>query len=423
MDVRRSHLVVCVGLSLFAPIAGASDWPQWRGPQRNGVSDETGLLHEWPKEGPKLLWQINDLGNGYSTPSVAGERLYVQSNNDIDNEMVQALDARDGKQIWSTRLGKVGLNSGPQYPGARSTPTADGELLFALASDGDLACLESATGKVLWKKNLREFGGRSGLWAYAESPLIDGNVLVVTPGGKDASLVALSKKTGGLIWKSVVPNAGDAAYASAIVVDVDGVKQYVQFLEKGVVGVDAKTGRPLWRYGETAKSSMANIPTPVAHNGYVYTATGFGGGGLVKLTAAAGRVRADPVYLGKNLPNRIGGSVQVGGYLYGTTGRGLMCVDFTTGNVCWENRCVGPGSICYADGCLYLHGENTGAVALVAAAPDGYHEKGRFTPPGQPDYRRDGSGTKAWEYPVVANGRLFIRNVGSLWCYDISAGP
>jgi outer membrane protein assembly factor BamB len=420
MNMPWPHFAWCLSLLTFT--AAAPDWPQWRGPQRNGVSEETGLLKEWPKDGPKLVWQSSDLGGGYSTPSVFGERLYVQSNNDLDNEVVQALDTRDGKRIWSTRLGKVGLNNGPQYPGARSTPTVDANTLFALGSDGDLACLDASTGAVVWKKNIRDdFAGRPGLWAYAESPLIDGPILVVTPGGKKASLVALNKKTGELIWKSIVSNAGDAAYASAIVVELDGVKQYVQFLEKGVVGVDARTGQFLWRYDETAKNSMANIPTPVAHGGYVYTATAMGGAALVKLTAASGGIRAETVYTSKKLPDRIGGAVQVGECLYGTTGRGLLCATFKTGKVLWEDRCVGPGSICYADGCLYVHGENTGAVALVAATPTSYREKGRFTPPGQPDYRADGSGTKAWSYPVVANGRLYVRNQGSLWCYDISA--
>jgi outer membrane protein assembly factor BamB len=415
------HLALCLG-TLASP-GRAADWPQWRGPHRDGVSGETGLLRQWPQNGPKLLWQIGNLGPGYSTPSVVGERVYVQSNTDMDNEIVLALDARTGKQLWSTRLGRVGINQGPQYPGARSTPTVDGDLLFALGSDGDLACLETATGKVIWQKNLRrEFDGRPGMWAYAESPLIDGDVLVCTPGGKRVSLLALHKNTGDVIWKSLVPKAGDAAYASAGVVQVDGVKQYVQVLEKVVVGVDARNGRLLWRYDETTKSSPANIPTPVTHDRYVYTATGFGGAGLVKLKASADGIEAVPVYYNFKLPNAIGGALLVGDYLYGTTNRsGLMCVAFTTGKVIWQDKCLGPGSVSYADGCLYVHGEGTGSVVLVEATPEGYHERGRFTPPGQPDYTKDTTGTKAWEYPVVANGRLYLRNLGSLWCYDIKA--
>jgi len=413
--MKTRWVLVVVGIGVCALAAGAADWPQWRGPQRNGISKETGLLNEWPQGGPKLLWQLKDIGYGFSTPAVVGDRLYLCSNKGTDNEFVQALAVKDGRQAWSRRLGKVGPNRGPQHPGARSTPTVDGELLYALGSDGDLACLETATGAVRWHKDLRtDFGGVPGYWAYAESPLVDGDVVVCTPGGKKATLVALNKKTGDLIWKSQVPGGDAAAYASAIVVNAGQVKQYVQFLGKGVVGVDAQTGKFLWRYDKTGRSP-ANIPTPVAHNGYVYSGTR-AGGGLVKLKVSLGGVEAEPVYLETNLPTSIGGAVQLGDYLYGTNGRGLLCAEFTTGKVKWQDKCVGAGSVCYADGCLYVHGEK-GDVALVEATPEAYHEKGRFTPPDQPK-RGD---NQAWAYPVVANGRLYLRDLGRLWCYDIRA--
>jgi outer membrane protein assembly factor BamB len=407
--------LVALGVNVFSLAADAADWPQWRGPERDGISQETGLLKEWPKDGPKLLWQMKDIDFGYSTPAVVGDRLYLMSNKGKDNEFVQALEVKDGKQAWATRVGKVGPNLGPQYPGARSTPTVDGTLLYALGSDGDLACLETASGKTRWHKSLRsDFGGKPGFWAYAESPLVDGDVVVCTPGGAKATLAALDKKTGDVIWKSAVPGGDEAAYASVIVVEVGGLKQYVQFLQKGVVGVDARTGKFLWRYDKTGKSSPANIPTPVAHAGFVYTGTGLGGGGLVKLKVADGAVEAEPVYFEKKLPTSIGGSVQLGEYLYGTNAGGLMCIEFATGKMKWQDRCVGAGSVCYADGCLYIHGEN-GKVALVEATPEAYHEKGRFTPPDQP--KRGNS--QAWTYPVVANGRLYVRDLGVLWCYDV----
>jgi outer membrane protein assembly factor BamB len=413
----RWLLFVAVALVAWSLAAGAADWPQWRGPHRDGTSPETGLLKEWPREGPKLLWQVKDIDFGYSTPAVVGDRLYLLSNKGKDDEFVQALEVKDGKQAWSTRLGKVGPNKGPQYPGARSTPTVDGESLYALGSDGDLACLETATGKEKWRKNLRtDFGGRPGNWAYAESPLIDGDTLVCTPGGAGATLVALNKKTGDVVWKAAVPGGDEAAYASAIVVEAGGLKQYVQFLQKGLVGVDARTGKFLWRYARTAQGSPANIPTPVARDGYVYSGSSLAGGGLVKLKVDGGSVEAEPVYFDKNLPNSIGGAVLVGDYLYGTNARGLLCVEFTTGKEKWQDRCVGAGSVCCADGRLYIHGEN-GEVALVEATPEGYCEKGRFAPPGQPNR----GASKAWAYPVVANGRLYLRDLGVLWCYDVKA--
>lgn len=397
----------------------AADWPQWRGPDRNGVSKETGLLKEWPQEGPKLAWRIDDAGGGYGAPAVVGGRVYLTGNKGTTDEFVQARRAADGKLVWSTRIGKVGPNKGPQYPGARSTPTVDGEQLYALGSDGDLACLEAATGKARWQKNLRtDFGGQPGSWAYAESPLVDGDTLVCTPGGKEATLVALNKKTGEVIWKSAVPGGDAAGYASVVATDAGGVRQYVQFLGGGVVGVDAKTGKFLWRYDRTAKGSPANIPTPVARGELVYTASGRAGGGLVKLKAEGDGVAAEQVYFESGLPTSIGGSVLLDGHLYGTNDQGLVCAEFATGQVKWRDKGVGAGSVLAADGRLYVHGEN-GEVALVEATPEAYREKGRFTPPGQPKHtvRRE----VAWAYPALADGRLYVRDLNVVWCYDVQA--
>lgn len=401
-------------LSAFALVQGA-DWPQWRGPDRTGISSEVGLLQEWPAEGPKLVWQVSDLGEGYSTPAVVGDRIYLISNEGMDNEYVHALSAKDGKQIWRTRIGNVGVNKGPQYPGSRSTPTVDGDSLYALGSDGDLVCLDTAAGNVKWSKNLRtDFGGQPGAWAYSESPLVDGNTLVVAPGGGESTIVALEKHSGAPIWKTPLEEADQAAYASAIVVDAAGVKQYVEFLQKGLVGIEAKSGKFLWRYKKSSEGSPANIPTPIADKGLVYSSTGRGGGGLVKLKYDQGNVEAEEVYFSKSLPTSIGGAVEVDGFLYGTTGQGLVCADFATGDIKWQERGVGAGAVCYAEGRLYVHSEKDD-VALVVASPDGYQEKGRFTLPDQPDRGR----AQAWCYPVVANGKLYLRDLGVLWCYDV----
>jgi len=281
----------------------------------------------------------------------------------------------------------------------------------------DLASLETASGILRWKKNLRaDFGGKPGNWAYAESPLIDGDVLVCTPGGPDATIVALNKKSGEVIWKCAVPGGDQAAYASAIIMSVGGIKQYVQFVQKGLVGIDAKTGKFLWRYDQTAKGSPANIPTPVADGPYVYSGAGRSGGGLIKLSPKDGGIDFEQVYFSPKLPTQIGGAVKVGQHLYGTTAKMLVCAEFTTGAVKWEAASVGAGSLCYAEGNLYIHGEN-GEVALAEANADAYKEHGRFTPPESPDRGR----SKAWAYPVVANGRLYIRDLSSIWCYDIKA--
>jgi outer membrane protein assembly factor BamB len=234
-------------------------------------------------------------------------------------------------------------------------------------------------------------------------------------------MVALNKKTGAVIWKSAVPGGDPAGYASAIVVQAGGRKQYVQFLSKGIVGVDAKTGQFLWRYKEPVKG-MAQMATPVARGGYVYGGGHGVGGGVVRLKSDRGGVAAEQVYFARGLPNSIGGSVLVGDYLYGTSGAGLVAAEFATGTLKWEAESIGRGSVAYADGHLYLHGEN-GDVALVEATPEAYREKGRFTPPSPPKRRRLGPmPEKAWTYPVIANGRLYIRDIGTLWAWDIKAG-
>ncbi len=414
-------MALTISVMLIASGALAIDWPQWRGPQRNGISAETGLLESWPKAGPKLLWQAKEIGRGYAAPAIVGERIYLLANDGTENEFLQALGVKDGKRLWQTRLGNVGNpKQEPNFPAARSTPTVDNELVFALGSDGDLACLETGSGKVRWHKSLRtDFDGKPGDWAYSESPLVDGETLVCTPGGAEATLVALNKKTGDVVWKCAVPGADVAAYTSAIVVQNGGTKIYVQMLQGGLAGVDAKTGKFLWRYKKTVSQFKANIPTPVARDNLIYSAGAGTGGGLVKLKANADEAECEQVYFSPKLPTAIGGCVLLGNFLYGTGNQGMLCSAFDTGSIKWEERALGPASLCFADKRLYLHGEN-GEVALVEPTPEGYKEKGRFSPPEQPKHANQME--KAWAYPVVANGRLYIRDHQMLWCYDIQGG-
>ena len=396
----------------------AADWPQWRGPARDGHSPETGLLAEWPKDGPKLIWKITDAGSGYSTPSIVGDRIYLLGNDGLENESVRALSAADGRTLWTTRLGKVGNpNQKPSFPAARSTPTVVGDVLFALGSDGDLACVGTKDGKVRWQKNLRaEFDGKPGVWAYSESPLVDGDAVVCSPGGTNATIIALNKKTGDVLWKCAIPESGGAAYSSAIVVTAGGVKQYVQMIDKGLVGIDAASGKLLWRFAKAVSKYGANIPSPTVVGNIVYCGSAGTGGGAVKLEAKNGGVEAQELYFEAKLPTAIGGSVKLGDCLYGTTAQALLCIEFATGKIKWEDRAIGAASLCAADGRLYLHGES-GAVALVEASPDGYREKGRFTPPDAP--KRSAQMEKAWAYPVIAGGRLYVREHNMLWCYQV----
>jgi outer membrane protein assembly factor BamB len=402
----------------------AADWPQWRGPNRDGISRETGLLKAWPPEGPKLLWQVKDLGSGYSTPAVVGGRVYVMSNQGFEDEFVKALDVKDGSQVWSTRVGKVGNpDQQPSYPAARSTPTVDGTRVYALGSDGDLVCLETATGMVRWQKSLRtDFGGQPGTWAYSESPLVDGEVVVCTPGGSEATVVALNKNTGEVVWKCVVPGGAKAGYSSIVVSAAAGLRQYVAYTGGGLFGVEAKTGNFLWRYDKTTGPVGMSALTPVISEDLVYSATDRLGGAAVRILAFRDTVEVQEVYRSQKLPRTLGGALLVGEHLYGSSGTTLVCAEFQTGEIKWSERVTAPGALCYAEGRLYFHGEN-GEVMIVEVTPQGYRERGRFTPPNPP--APSNPMEKAWPYPVIADGRLFVRNGESLWCYEIKdkAGP
>jgi outer membrane protein assembly factor BamB len=420
--LRNGFLVLCCSLGVLGMAvparaqlkAGPGDWPAWRGPDRTGVSTETGLLKAWPAGGPKLFWKVKGMGGGYSTPSVAAGRIYLMGSKGNDEYLI-ALDVEGGKQLWETKVGAVGKPKQiPPYPGSRSTPTVDGDRIYALASDGALACLDH-DGKIIWHKHLVEdFGGSSGIWAYAESPLIDGDVLVCTPGGAKASLAALNKNTGEVLWKAEAPSAGEAGYASAVIAEAGGVRQYVNFLRNGVVSVAAKDGKFLWHYNKIATTT--NCSTPITHDGYVFESgagPGAGGCALLQLTPEGDGVSAKEVYYNRSLANHHGGVVQIGDSVYGTTGMELACLDFKTGEIRWHNPSTGKGSVTAADGHLYVRGEK-GAVALVEATPSGYKETGRFEQP-------DRSNKPAWPYPVVAGGRLYLRDGDVLLCYDIKA--
>ncbi len=416
-DLRTKFLLPIALLGLAANGLSAADFAQWRGPLRDGHSPETGLLQEWPKGGPKLLWQVTNVTEGFSTPSVVGERIYLLGNEGAE-ESVLALNAKDGSRVWAGKLGKVGHpEQKPSYPGARSTPTVDGKFLFALGSDGDLVCLDIANGKEVWRKHLRtDFGGNYGEWAYSESPLVDGDKVIVTPGGTNATLIALNKKTGDVIWKCGVPEGSAAGYSSVIIAEFSGVKQYVQFLTSGLMGVDVQSGKLLWRYEKSGRGSPAAIITPLVSDGMIYSGAFRATTALVKPVLKDGAFTVEEIYSIGKLPVGLGGVLKVGDYFYGSGNAAAMCVEFKTGAVKWEERSIGAGSLLVADKRIYVHAES-GDVALIEPSGDSYREKGHFTPPGLPS--RANPMEKAWTYPVIANGKLYIRDKESLWCYDV----
>jgi outer membrane protein assembly factor BamB len=395
------------------------DWPQWQGPGRDNRSRETGLLRSWPEGGPPLVWQAKGLGGGYSSPSVAAGRIFGMSYRK-DDEVVWALDERTGRELWAVRVAAANRQV-DYHEGSRCTPTVDGERLYTLGVSGDLICLRVEDGKELWRKNLiKDFGGTlpyyREVYGYTESPLIDGERVVVTPGEPKATLVALDKRSGKTLLTASVPQTGKgssrAEYASVVVGEAAGRKQYVQFLHGGLVGVAADDGRLLWRYDKPS-STIVNCMTPVFHDGHVFAASGYGkGGGLVRVEADSGQVRAREVYFSKRIRNLHGGVVLVDGHLYGSSDPGmLVCMEFRTGKGGWDERGAGRGSILYADGHLYYRDER-GPMLLVKANPKAYVEKGRFDPPGRSRYL-------AWAHPVIANGRLYLRDQDVLLCYDV----
>jgi outer membrane protein assembly factor BamB len=418
-DCRRKLWLSIALLGLAATGLSAADFAQWRGPLRDGHSPETGLLQEWPKDGPKLLWQAQEIGAGFSTPAVVGDRIYLLGS-DVNEESVYALNVKDGSKVWAAKLGKPGHpEQQPSYPGARSTPTVDGKFLFALGSDGDLVCLEITSGKEVWRKHLRtDFGGKYGEWAYSESPLVDGDKLIVTPGNTNATVVALNKKTGATVWKCAVPEGSAAGYSSVIIAEFGGVRQYVQFLASGLMGIEPATGKLLWRYEKSGKGSPAVIITPLVSDGMIYSGAFRATTALIKPVRKDGAFTVEEIYSNGKLPVGLGGVVKVGDYFYGSGGTAAMCVEFKTGTVKWEERSIGAGSLLVADGRIYVHAES-GDVALVEPSAEAYREKGRFTPPGLPS--RANPMEKAWTYPVIANGKLYIRDKQTLWCYDVKA--
>lgn len=418
--MRLSTALLAVSLALAAAGAvragaPAGAWPQWRGPDRTGVSRETGLLRSWPAGGPRLVWRATGLGGGYGCPSVRDGRVYGMGYRG-DDEVVWARDARTGAELWTVRIAAANHNVG-YADGPRSTPTTDGDRLFTLGVSGDLVCLALADGRVVWRRNLVEdFGGRVPGWGYSESPLVDGDRVIVTPGGAAATLVALRKEDGEPVWRSQVPGGDPAHYASPIVAEIEGVRQYVAFLAGGVVGVAAADGRFLWRYAAPANRT-ANCSTPIHRNGQVFAASAYNtGGGLARITRAPGGegFTAEEVYFTRQMRNHHGGMVLVDDYLYGFDESNLTCVEFATGRVAWTNRSVGKGSLVCVDGHLVARGER-GEVALVEANPGEYVEKGRFAQP-------ERSSKNAWAHPVVAGGRLYLRDQDLLLCYDVRGG-
>ena len=403
--------LVLAGL-MIAASAVAGDWPQWRGEKRDGHSTDKGLSKQWPKEGPKLLWTSKGLGGGFSSVSVAQQRIFTMGDG-ADSSYVYALNESDGKQVWTAKVGRT--EGGGGYPGPRCTPTVDRDIVVALGQYGDLVCLEAKSGNENWRKNMqKDFAGRmmSG-WGYSESPLVDGERVVVTPGGKDGAMVALDRKTGKELWRCE-EFQDSAGYSAIVIADIAGVRQYVQLTGSSVVGVSPNDGRLLWQ--ASRKGQTAVVPTPIVHQDHVYVTSGYGVGcNLFKINKSGDKFSAEETYANKIMVNHHGGVVRVGDHLYGySDGKGWTCQDFKSGDAAWaERKALGKGAISFADGHLYLRSESgRGTIMLIEATLKAWTVKGQFDQP-------DRSQQQSWAHPVIANGRLYIRDQDVLLCYDV----
>lgn len=406
----RPMLALALVALLTTPDAAqesGADWPQWRGPARDGISKETGLLKQWPAAGPPLAWRSAGAHEGYSSMSVAGGRVFTLGAKG-PTEYVLAFDAASGKKLWETPNGRRFGND--RGDGPRSTPTVDGGRVYVLGASGDLTVLEAASGRKVWSVNLlSKFGGYNPSWGLSESPLVLDDRILVNAGGRGSGVVALKKVDGSLIWRS--QNDG-AAYSSAVLATLGTTQQAIFFTAERVIGVDVASGRLLWSYAPVSNST-ANIATPLVRANRVFVSSDYGtGGALLQLSAQGDRVTAQEIWFNRNMRNHHSSSVWVGSTLFGFSSSILMALRVDTGEVAWRDRSVGKGSVVYADERLYLFSEN-GVVGLAEANPTAYREHGRFS-------LKTGN-SPTWSHPVIAGGRLFLRDQDALYAYDIKA--
>ena len=428
----KSHLILAV-LTVLTVLSGANliasdkektaanarakraDWPQWRGPARDDISQETGLLKKWPEGGPKRVWLFEDAGSGYSGPAIADGRLFTigtQGDMDGGDEILIALDADKGTVLWKTPVGTILKNGWGNGP--RGTPTVVGDRVYAMGGQGDLVCADVKSGKVQWQKNMaRDFKGKRPNWGYTESVFVDGEQLICCPGGQGASVVALNKDTGATIWQ-----AGDldrnVHYSS--VIKIDSPPTYVKLTVSELAGIDAGTGDVRWRIPFPGRTAV--VPTPIYHDGHVFICAGYGVG--CKLVSVKGG-KAKEVYFNKNMKNHHGGVLLLKDHLYGySDGVGWACMDYMSGEVVWrEKKALGKGAVTFADGRLYCVDERQGTVVLADASPNGWNELGRFVLSPQSTIRS--SRGKIWTHPVVCNGKLYLRDQEFVYCYDIQS--
>jgi outer membrane protein assembly factor BamB len=392
----------------------AADWPTFRGDAaRTDISKETGLLKQWPKDGPKQVWLNKDVGLGYSGFAVVDGTLYTLGSRDAVEYLI-AVDAATGKEKWSAEAGALLTNDWGNGP--RSSPTVDGGKVYGLSGKGDLVCVNAADGKEVWRASMTKLGGSVPGWGYCESPLVDGDLVVCTPGGAQGTMAAFNKNTGELVWQSS-EWTDKAQYASIVAADHNGARQYIQLTMNSFAGINAKDGKVLWKSEFPGKTAV--IPTPIFSNGQVLVVAGYGVG--CKSVKIGPNNAVEELYANQNMVNHHGGVILVNDHVYGYSdqGRAWTCMNFKTGEVVWaERRALKKGAIHCADGKFYLLEEDSGTVVLIDVSPKGWNESGRFTLTPQTEQRA--AKGKVWTHPVVSGGKLYLRDQELLFCYDVS---
>jgi outer membrane protein assembly factor BamB len=403
--ISRSALAWLLLTLLWPAAEQAADWPGWRGPNRDGKSPDRGLLRQWPSGGPALLWDFDRAGHGFSNVAVAGGTVYATG--DVDGALMLFALGSDGKLLWQAKADRAYTGG---HPGARATPTVDGSRLYLLSADGAIGCFDARTGRKVWSRHTKELGGAPGKWGYAESVLIYRDLAILKPGGEKC-IVALDKASGQTTWTTSGFSAGPE-YGSSILVTFAGRPMVVTGTRGGIVGVDARNGKLLWQNPWSA-NIVASCPTPAYADGCVFWANGYKSGGVcLRLERQGDSITAEQVWTTADMVCHHGGYIIHEGYIYGNHANGWACLDLKTGKRIWEGRAVGKGSLCWADGMLYLFGEKNGQAALATCSPAGLKLCGRLQVAGE--------GT-SWAHPVVIGGRLYLRYDRHVYCYDVKA--
>lgn len=411
MNLRPSSVLATALLLTLCTHATGTDWPQWRGADRTGISRETGLLKSWPAGGPQVVWLYENAGEGYSAPAIVGGKYYTLGTRD-GSEILLVLDATNGKELWTAKLGSILDND--RGGGPRGSPTVDGDRVYAMTGPGRLVCVNTGDRKIVWHAAMTDLGGRVPHWGYSESVLVDGDQVVCTPGGSKGAVAAFDKLTGKLRWQS--KEFKDLAHYSSIVpARINNTPQYVQRTEKSVVGISARDGALLWQTDFPGRTAVA--PTPIVRDNLVYVTAGYGAGCKMVMIEPGNKVTT--VYENKVMKNHHGGVVLIGNHIYGHNDFAWVCQDFNTGEEVWSDKGPGKGAIATADGMLYLLDERGGNVALVEASPLGWRERGRFKLDPQTKIRAARGGI--WTHPVISNGKLYLRDQDLISCYDIKA--